>query len=721
VAGLSIFFVYTEVSSVARARAWVAHSHEVIEATQDLFSQVQTAMGAERGYLITQDAHYLPFFDRAEQAIPPLEARLERLVSDSAPQEGNVRALVTTIQRRMRSIDGVMVSARRGDLAGARAMLLGAEGQLSVGDVRADAETIQTVEKDYLGRRAADAERQERLTLAIGLTVSLLALAGLTAGSVIIAGANRRLVKMMADAKAAQTAREASDALSGAIFANSPDYLLVANVEPGEQFVVAEINPAFEEALNVRAEDVRGKNLETLGPPNIAAQIVSHYRRVLAAGRPLTTRDEIKHLPGGPRIWEAIRAPVRGPSGAVDRIIGSIRDITERVQAEQRLREAQRMEAVGQLTGGVAHDFNNLLQVIRGNLELIERAVADDPRASQRLKNALHGADRAAQLTRQLLAFARRQPLAPQVINLARLVSEMADLLRRTLGEAIEVETVVAGGLWNTVADPAQVESALLNLALNARDAMPSGGRLTVEITNASLDDDYARNVEEVIPGQYIMLAVSDTGVGMDEATKARVFEPFFTTKSDGKGTGLGLSMVYGFVKQSNGHIQVYSEPGHGTTVKIYLPRSREAEKPPIRADVAPVDGARQVILVVEDEEAVRAAAVETLRDLGYQPVAAADAESALTLIQGDAQIDLVFTDVVMPGNLKTRDFATRIHELRPQLPILFTSGYTENAIVHHGRLDEGVSLISKPYAKDDLARRLAAMLARQETEAGSV
>ena len=248
----------------------------------------------------------------------------------------------------------------------------------------------------------------------------------------------------------------------------------------------------------------------------------------------------MQNLPDGPRTWESILAPVRNSDGETDRIIGSIRDITDRVQAEERLRGAQRMEAVGQLTGGVAHDFNNLLQVIRGNLELLEPAVAGQEVAARRLRNALHGADRAAQLTRQLLAFARRQPLEPQVINLSRLFGDMSDLLRRTLGEGIEIETIIAGGLWNTVADPAQVESAVLNLAINARDAMPDGGRLTIEITNANLDEAYTRNIDELSAGQYVLIAVSDTGEGMPSDIRDKAFEPFFTTKTEGKGTGLG-------------------------------------------------------------------------------------------------------------------------------------------------------------------------------------
>ncbi|MGH6972434.1 MAG: ATP-binding protein, partial [Caulobacteraceae bacterium] len=545
-----------------------------------------------------------------------------------------------------------------------------------------------------------------------GLAVSLVALAALTAGLILLAHSNRRLNKAVAEARDAEAARVSTDALNAALLANVPDYLIVLNVEGEDRYVVADINPAFEKALDVSAEAVRGKSIDELLPAAVAQRLIGHYRRVRAAGKPVTTREHVGP-PGAARVWESILAPIDDGGAPGGRLIGSIRDITDRVRAEERLRDAQRMEAIGQLTGGVAHDFNNLLQVIRGNLELLQPRLADDERGAARLKNALFGAERAAQLTRQLLAFARRQPLAPKVVNLSRLISDMADLLRRTLGESIEVETVVAGGLWNTVADPAQVESALLNLALNARDAMPNGGRLTVEITNAVLDEAYARAADDVSAGQYLMLAVSDTGEGMAEEVRARVFEPFFTTKTEGRGTGLGLSMVYGFVKQSSGHIQIYSEVGQGTTVKIYLPRSRQqVDAPAAPAPEAQRERQGRTILVVEDEDSVREAAMAVLEELGYRRLEASNAEAALKLVEAGEVVDLVFTDVVMPGPLRTRDFAKRLHELRPGLPILFTSGYTDNAIIHQGRLDEGVHLISKPYAKSDLGERIAQLLA---------
>nr|MBA3811357.1 PAS domain-containing protein [Caulobacteraceae bacterium] len=400
------------------------------------------------------------------------------------------------------------------------------------------------------------------------------------------------MTRAAAETRAARAAREASDALTRAIFANLPDYLFVLEVAAGDRFVVGEVNPAFERALNVSGPAIRGKAIDELVPASTAEPMLAHYRRVRAADKPILTRDVIAEAPGGPRTWETILAPVKNAAGETDRIVGAIRDITSRVRTEERLREAQRMEAVGQLTGGVAHDFNNLLQVIRGNLELLEGAVAGRDPARRWLGAALHGTERAAQLTGQLLAFARRQPLAPQVINLSRLVGDMAELLRRTLGDGIAVETVIGGALWNTLADPAQVESAILNLAINARDAMNGEGRLTVEITNASLDEAYARHAEGLTPGQYVLIAVSDTGHGMSPETRERAFEPFFTTKADGKGSGLGLSMVYGFAPQSGGHVRIYSEPGEGTTVKIYLPRSRDAVTAPNLPAPLPARGA---------------------------------------------------------------------------------------------------------------------------------
>jgi PAS domain S-box-containing protein len=407
------------------------------------------------------------------------------------------------------------------------------------------------------------------------------------------------------------------------------------------------------------------------------------------------------------------------------RLLGFVkvtRDITERKEAQEALRhaqdalfQAQKMEAVGHLTGGIAHDFNNLLQVICGNLEVLQRRLpADAVHLKRAADNAVAGAHRAAALIQRLLAFSRRQPLDPKPVDVNRLVRGMADLLHRALGETVELETVLSARLWTVEVDPNQLESALLNISVNARDAMPSGGKLTIETANSYLDEAYAAAHAEVMAGQFVLISISDTGTGMDAATLARAYEPFFTTKGADKGTGLGLSQVYGFVKQSGGHLKIYSEPGHGTTVKIYL--SRLPGPPPIESPAeerrAPEALATETILVVEDDEGVRAYSTETLRELGYDVLEAPDGPTALAVLaaHGD-RIDLLFTDVVLPGVMSGAVLAQEARATAPSIKVLFTTGYARNAIVHHGRLDAGVQLLTKPFTYAELARKVRDIL----------
>ena len=388
----------------------------------------------------------------------------------------------------------------------------------------------------------------------------------------------------------------------------------------------------------------------------------------------------------------------------------------EREAAQVALRQAQRMESLGQLTGGVAHDFNNLLQVISGNLQLLRREVVGNERAEKRVQSAIGGVTRGAKLASQLLAFGRRQPLEPKVLNVGRFIKGMDDMLRRALGEEIELETVIPGGLWNALVDPGQIENAILNLGINARDAMPEGGKLTIEAGNAMLDGEYAR-VNDVQPGQYVMVGITDTGSGIPPELLERVFEPFFSTKPEGKGTGLGLSMVYGFVKQSGGHVKIYSEPDQGTTIRIYLPRVFQAEDALADETAAPVRGGSETVLVVEDDDEVRETAVGLLSDLGYRVLKAREALGALSVIESGVPVDVLFTDVVMPGPLRSPELARKARERLPGLAVLFTSGYNENAIVHGGRLDPGVDLLSKPYTREALARKIRHVLANQEQQ----
>ena len=395
-------------------------------------------------------------------------------------------------------------------------------------------------------------------------------------------------------------------------------------------------------------------------------------------------------------------------------------EIAERLKAEEALRQALKLEAIGQLTGGVAHDFNNLLTIILGGLDMIERQLATMPDTPEtaRLRRArgisADGAQRAATLTKRLLAFSRRQPLEPKVIQPNKLVAEMSELLRRTLGETIELETVLAGGLWRTVVDPSQLENAVLNLAVNARDAMPDGGKLTIETHNSSLDEAYVAQVVEDLPaGQYVLIAVTDSGTGMDAQTLEKVFEPFFTTKETGKGTGLGLSQGYGYVRQSGGHIRIYSEPGEGTTIKSYLPRAhdQEAEVSRTAAPATSLRGSGETILVVEDYDDLREYSSTALGELGYRVLAAANGPDALQLLAAHPEIRLLFTDVVMPGGMNGRQLADEAQRRHPKLKVLFTTGYTRNAIVHHGRLDAGVELIGKPFTYDQLAAKVRQLL----------
>jgi len=388
-------------------------------------------------------------------------------------------------------------------------------------------------------------------------------------------------------------------------------------------------------------------------------------------------------------------------------------EIATRQAAEQQVRQMQKMEAVGQLTGGIAHDFNNMLAIIISAMNLAHRKLSrGDSDIGKFIDAASDAAGRAANLTARLLAFARQQPLAPQVLDANRVVTGMSDLLRRTLGETVSVETVLAGGLWKAFADPSQIENAVLNLAVNGRDAMPDGGKLTIETANAYLDDKYASTHTEVTAGQYVMIAVTDTGSGMAPDVVAQALEPFFTTKAPGKGTGLGLSQVFGFVKQSGGHLKIYSELGEGTTVKIYLKR-HFGEEPEARAATVPLEpGERptETVLVVEDDPRVRSGTVDALRELGYMVVHAGDGAEALNKLEGHPEVTLLFTDIVMPV-MNGRKLAEEALSRRPDLKVLFTTGFTRNAVVHNGVIDPGVHLLSKPFTIDQLSAKLREVL----------
>ncbi|UFZ06671.1 PAS domain S-box protein [Bradyrhizobium ontarionense] len=490
------------------------------------------------------------------------------------------------------------------------------------------------------------------------------------------------------------------------IFETSQDLILIAD----SRGQLMQVSPSAAAVLGYRPEEMVGRNAsDFVYPPELEA--VRSQMRDCRRGRDIHNFEaQLLHKEGRGVVlnWMA------SWSEPVQRHFFIGRDLTEKRAAEAQIRQAQKMEAVGQLTGGVAHDFNNILTVITGSIGILADAVAERPELASVARLIDDSADRGAHLTRQLLAFARKQPLQPTDLDVNALMNETAALLRPTLGEHIEIERILCADPSTALADPNQLTTSIVNLALNARDAMPQGGKLTLETANVALDQDYADANSEVVVGDYVMIAVSDTGCGIPPAYLDKVFDPFFSTKGVGKGTGLGLSMVFGFVKQSGGHIKVYSEVGHGTSIKLYLPPST-ASTPSATASQETHDtsGGNETILIVEDDPLVRQHVVTQVANLGYATLAAADAAEALVVLERHPEIDLLFTDVIMPGAMNGRQLADAARALRPSLKTLFTSGYTENAIVHHGRLDAGVLLLAKPYRKPELARMIRIALDR--------
>ena len=473
-------------------------------------------------------------------------------------------------------------------------------------------------------------------------------------------------------------------------------------------------NPGAERIKGYSRSEAIGKHFSMFYTPEDREKRVPWHALTVAATMGKYEAEAWRVRKDGERFWASVVIDaIYNDAGAVVGFAKITRDLTERRLIEDQLRQSQKMEAIGQLTGGVAHDFNNLLTVIVGNLETIWRhAPADDGKLRRAIDQVTRGAQRAVTLTQQLLAFSRRQPLNPKPTDINRLVAGMSDLVRRTIGENISVETVLAGGLWRVEIDAHQLESALLNLAVNARDAMPEGGKLTIETANAHLDDGYADHYPELAAGQYVAVCVTDTGTGMSDDVITHAFEPFYTTKPIGQGTGLGLSQVYGFVKQSGGHVKLYSEVGQGTTVKIYLPRmSRQADEEPEAPFAAPPTGSKhEVVLVVEDDDDVRLFTTESLRELGFTVVQAHDAPSALKLLEIRPEVQLIFTDVGLPG-MNGAQLVAAARAMRPDIKVLFTTGYARNAIVHQGRLDRGIELITKPFTRLQLASRIRDVL----------
>jgi PAS domain S-box-containing protein len=687
ITGVTLFQLAGNAPDARKARVSTLASFKLIRAATAVAEAMQDAERGQRGFLITNDESYLEPYRKAQGQLPQIMADLQKAIMTMPDPQPRILQLQANVTTKLNELASTIAVMRLHGFEAAQKIVKSDTGRLSMEAIEDDLrEIVDAADLGLSGRlRTAEAaETRTNLTFVAGSVISVLAL---LTGAYFLARAYRRA------------------SLSEQVLQATLDSVREGVVAFDEYERLHAWNDKFEKLLGADAREIkRGAPMPAASP---AAIDVSERIREL---------DSVVRRTGRPALVE--RQGARGTSveifhnrAADGGHVTTFLDVTERRQAEEVSRQAQRLESLGQMTGGVAHDFNNLLTVIIGSLDLLRRAVGHDMRAAERLEMVAIAAERGARLTRQLLAFARRQPLQPDVVNLGRSMQEILPLVRRAVGEAIVVECITAGGLWNTIVDTSQFQSTILNLAINGRDAMPDGGRLTIEVANVALDDEYAARHAEVEAGQYVLFAITDTGKGMDAATMSRALDPFFTTKPVGEGTGLGLPQVYGFVKQSGGHLKIYSEVGEGTTVKLYLPRSlgQETAQPPRRATLA-LTGTERVLLV-DDDEIVRATVASMIEDLGYRVLTASNGEEALAVLQEGAEVDLLFTDVVMPGPLNGRKLAERAIEVLPKLKVLFTSGYTENAIVHNGRLDPGMELLSKPYDRETLAAKLRRVL----------
>jgi signal transduction histidine kinase/CHASE3 domain sensor protein/FixJ family two-component response regulator len=696
---------WLQFTSSREAEKLIRHTHEVITTADHLSIAIRDAESNQRDFLLTGDEQYLvPYRDDTVRVVL-LQGELRRLTADNPDQQDRLRALTSVIQQKLEVLAQTAHLRQAVGMDAALANLRTGVRQRIMDQIRTSLTQVQREEDLLLAQRRASAVSAEDYTRWIALGAGAVAV-GLLALSVrLLTGARAQIVASESEQRSlAEHMRATFDSISQGVGVFGPDYRLVR------------WNGCFPTVLNL------AEPMPRQGTPYqaIVARITTQAG---GKGPILETEDQIRHgapRSGKPVVYERTRGSddrsfeIRRTPMPDGGFVLTIADRTERVHAERTSRTAQRLQAMGQLTGGIAHDFNNLLQVVLGNLDVVRPKLEAGSPFLKRIEQAIWAVERGGSLTRQLLAFARRQPLSPMPIDISVILPEMTDLLRRTLGEQIDLRVAGTPGLWAAMADGVQVESAVLNLALNARDAMPGGGRLTIEAENKVLDTDYARQHTDVLPGDYVMLAVSDTGIGMSPDVLARVFEPFFTTKDPDKGTGLGLPMVYGFAKQSGGHVKVDSEIGRGTTVRLYLPRAIGVRPHAWQRSTGPgaVPRGSSTILVVEDDAAVREVAVTMLRELGYRVLEASDGSEALRVFGEDGHlVDVLLVDVVLPGGMKGNEVARRIAEKRPAVRTLFMSGYAENAIGQYGSLHDGIHLIGKPFSSELLARKVAEVL----------
>ncbi len=684
------------------------------------------AESAGRGFVLTGDDNFMSDYRAATERIGPAFAELKAATQDSPAQRQLLEETEAQVTRGLAVIGELLRLRSTGDAAATAALQAQVENRAIVRSAVANFDRLVAEEERQLALRTADSQRTGHILLAIDLAgaVLILLLAALLVRET--KRANLELEQALSAAKSANQLLEAAVAerskhlveanhelqLSVAVLQSTFNSMAEAVLVIGAAGEVLLTNPAAERMLLYKP-GMNVQSLRALGRIYRADGVTPMTPDELPTSRALRGEQfgelelVVRPISGPARApvhFIISGRPLRDAAGAISGAALVYHDATASRETERQLRDAQRLEAVGKLTGGIAHDFNNMLTVISGMTEALVASLKPQPDLQAQAKLIDDAAQRCSELVRHLLAFGRKQTLQPCDVDINAAVLDIAKLLRPTLGEQIEIVTALGNNVMATHIDPSQLANAVVNMALNARDAMPNGGKLVLETHNVELDEAYSEAHPDVRPGRYVMLAVTDTGAGMPLEVQERAFEPFFTTKEVGKGSGLGLSMVYGFVKQSGGHIQIYSEEGHGTTIKLYLPpASGQAET--AASEVPAVAGGAETILVVEDDMLVRNFVIAQLGSLGYNTIVAADSREALALVDSGAPFDLLFTDVVLPGGMTGRELAEAIEVRRPGTRVLYTSGYTDDPILHHGRLDEGVLLLSKPYRKPQLAQ----------------
>ena len=666
-------------------------SSELARSTDALLGLLRDAESGQRGFMLTGDAVYLEPYENARAGLPRVFAAFERALPDNPELLGRVRTLADA---KLAELTRTIEVARGGDDAAARALVLSGAGRRTMEALRVELDALAEVAQRRLSETRAAAERQgTRLRLAAGAAAAL----ALALGGMVIALLWRSVRRLQHEAALrehlVEDLREAQER-NRAVFEQSGDYLFLIDCHDPDDCVYAEVNAETARLLGRPAEEIRGKRPREVAGEQRGARAQRQFRRCVDLGAPLRYENEFR-TGDERRVLDVLLMPLRDRDGRVTRLLGSARDITEQRRAEEALRQSQKLEAIGQLTGGVAHDFNNLLQVVIGNLELVAGEV-DDPDQRRRLETARAAARRGQALTRQLLAFARRETIEPRAVAVPRTLRRLAPVLRASSGETIAIGFELPDALWPVKVDPAQLENAILNLAVNARDAMPGGGRIVIAARNVPAGSPGLP--AELAAGDYVAIAVRDDGSGIPPELLDKVFQPFFTTKPAGKGTGLGLSSVYGMARQAGGTASLESTVGIGTTVTLHLPRAADAPSEP--ASDAPVIGGREEILLVEDDRDVRAATADLLRGLGYAVTVRADGPSALAALESDLPTDLLLTDVVMPGGLDGIELAKRARRLRPGIAVLIASGHGGD----QPGADEFVR-IDKPFERSTLAR----------------